>query len=80
MDDKRPTYYAINLTQDCEFEDWLNKLIDLSRHLKANGYDFYLTCESYNVHKDVLLINTEQTGYIDTILMDRGFEYKYKEV
>ena len=67
MDD-RTRYVAIEIIHT---DDAIEMLL---AHLAMNRYDFYFV----NAYHYTLLVNEDETGYIDTILEDRNIEYKYK--
>lgn len=78
--DERNRYVAIELTFDDEGDpdyNWYDVLTELEEHLLNNGYDYFTSSMPQYEQIFVLLINEEQTGYIDTVLEDRGIKYSY---
>ncbi len=75
--DERNRYVAIEYWFDDSVDDQYEALTDLETHLRRNGYDYYLSVIPGFEQMSVLLINEEQTGYIDTILEDRNINYDY---
>lgn len=75
--DERNVYYAIELTIPDDVDDQGEIITELYDYLNNNGYHFFLTSEPGFEQILVLLIWEEETGYIDTILEDRGIEYEY---
>lgn len=77
MDD-RTKYVAIEIWFTEDTEDEYEALKELEDHLQMNGYDYYMSNMPGFQEILVLLINEEQTGYIDTVLEDRNIKYEYK--
>ena len=77
--EERRQYVAIQLNFPEETDDEAEVVDELYNHLLNNGYHFYLTNEPGYEQIAVLLIDTEETGYIDSILEDRGIGYEYAE-
>lgn len=75
--DERNVYYAMELTLSDDIDDKNEVVTELYDYLVDNGYHFFLTSEPGFEQILVLLIWEEETGYIDTILEDRGIEYEY---
>lgn len=75
--DERNVYYAMELTLSDDIDDENEVITELYDYLVDNGYHFFLTSEPGFEQILVLLIWEEETGYIDTILEDRGIEYEY---
>lgn len=75
--DERNVYYAMRLTLNDESDDINEVVTELYDHLKDNGYHFFLANEPGFEQILVLLIWEEETGYIDTILKDRGINFEY---
>ena len=73
-DYERTSYYAMELKFPSNDDDLITELYD---HLNGNGYHFFLTTLPGEEDKTILLISTDETGYIDTVLDDRGIEYTY---
>lgn len=80
--DERLEYYVIDIwfPKVTDNDDYFKQALELCKHLRNNGYDFYYTCHPGNSCTDVIIINKEQTGYIDTILQDRNIKYEYVTV
>ncbi len=78
MDNERIKYVAIDIHFNEDVDDEYEALAELENHLRANGYDYFLSCVPGFEQIGVLLINEEQTGYIDTILEDRNIIYDYE--
>ena len=78
MDNERIKYVAIDFNFNEDVDDEYEALTELENHLRANGYDYFLSCVPGFEQIEVLLINEEQTGYIDTILEDRNIIYEYE--
>lgn len=74
---ERNIYYAMELTLPEDIDDENEVVTELYDHLRDNGYHFFLTSEPGFEQILVLLIWEEETGYIDTILEDRGIKYEY---
>lgn len=76
MEDDRIRYVAIELSvnSDSAYE----VLEELEEHLKNCGYNHFFSHDPFLTEIYVLLIDEEQTGYIDTILEDRNVDYKYR--
>ncbi len=74
---ERSLYNAIQLSIPEEAGEENEVISELYTHLCNNGYHFYLTNEPGLEQIYVLLIREGETGYIDTILQDRGIEYEY---
>lgn len=75
--DERRKYVAIEYGFNEDVDDVYKELTELEDHLRMNGYDFYLSVMPGYEQISVLLINEEQTGYIDTVLEDRNINYRY---
>ena len=76
--DERTRYVAIEIWFTDDTEDEYKALNELEDHLEMNGYDYYMSSMPGFREILVLLINEEQTGYIDTVLEDRNIKYEYK--
>ena len=75
--DERSRFVAIEYWFADDVDDRYEVLNELEEHLRMNGYDYYLSVMPGYEGISVLLINEEQTGYIDTILKDRNINYRY---
>ena len=76
--DERYRYVAIEYWFNDDVEDTYEAEKELEDHLQMNGYDYYLSVVPGFEEINILLINEEQTGWIDTILEDRNINYKYR--
>lgn len=70
-------YVAIEYWFNEDVEDEYEALKELEDHLQMNGYDYFLSVMPGAEQLSVLLINEEQTGWIDTVLEDRNINYEY---
>lgn len=75
--DERRRYVVIEVSFE-DKEDRYETIRELEDHLQMNGYDYFLTCDPLFREIMVLLINDEQTGYIDTVLEDREIKFEYR--